>query len=69
MSIVPVVKTTLYGPAAEKDNTLDGLQRLGCLHLNDLNVGAGEDREAGSVWPEARDAIQYLQDSPVRRPG
>ena len=36
MSIVPLVKVTLYGPAAEKDAVLDGLQSLGCLHLNDL---------------------------------
>jgi V/A-type H+/Na+-transporting ATPase subunit I len=42
MSIVPLVKVTLYGPAAEKDAVLDGLQRLGCLHLNDLHQGAAE---------------------------
>ena len=39
MSIVPLVKTTLYGPSAEKNSVLDGLQKLGCLHLNDLGRG------------------------------
>ena len=35
MSIVPLSKVTLYGPAAEKNAVLEGLQSLGCLHLND----------------------------------
>ena len=67
MSIVPLLKVTLYGPAADKDAVLDGLQGLGCLHLNDLHRG-----EAAAVAPtprrsEARQALQYLYDSPVRR--
>jgi V/A-type H+-transporting ATPase subunit I len=67
MSIVPLVKVTLYGPAAEKDAVLDGLQRLGCLHLNDLHRG---DAAAVDLTPrrsDAREALQYLHDSPVRR--
>jgi len=67
MSIVPLVKVTLYGPAAEKDAVLDGLQGLGCLHLNDLHRG---DAEAVDLTPrrsDARQALQYLYDSPVRR--
>ena len=67
MSIVPLLKVTLYGPAAEKDAVLDGLQRLGCLHLNDLHRG---DAEAVDLTPrrsDAREALQYLHDSPVRR--
>src|SRR5262245_28941220 len=67
MSIVPLVKVTLYGPAAEKDAVLDGLQWLGCLHLNDLHRG---DAEAVDLTPrrsDAREALQYLHDSPVHR--
>jgi V/A-type H+/Na+-transporting ATPase subunit I len=67
MSIVPLVKVTLYGPAADKDAVLDGLQRLGCLHLNDLHRG---DAEAADLTPrrsDARQALQYLHDSPVHR--
>ena len=48
---------------------LDGLQKLGCMHLNDLNSRPAEDRDAPASWPDAREAIQYLQNSPVRRPG
>jgi V/A-type H+/Na+-transporting ATPase subunit I len=67
MSIVPLVKVTLYGPAAEKDAVLDGLQSLGCLHLNDLRPGAGEGVEREPSSPNAHQALQYLRDSPVRR--
>jgi V/A-type H+/Na+-transporting ATPase subunit I len=67
MSIVPLVKVTLYGPAAEKDAVLDGLQQLGCLHLNDLHQS---DAAAVDLTPhrsDTREALQYLHDSPVRR--
>jgi V/A-type H+/Na+-transporting ATPase subunit I len=67
MAIVPLLKITLYGPAAEKDTVLDGLQSLGCMHLNDLrpnNPGAFDQEPA---HPDARQALQYLKDSPVRR--
>jgi V/A-type H+-transporting ATPase subunit I len=67
MSIVPLVKVTLYGLASDKDAVLDGLQRLGCMHLNDLHRG---DAAAVDLTPrrsDAREALQYLHDSPVRR--
>jgi V/A-type H+-transporting ATPase subunit I len=67
MAIVPLVKVTLYGPAAEKDAVLDGLQSLGCLHLNDLRPSAAEGIEPEHSYHDAREALQYLRDSPVRR--
>jgi V/A-type H+/Na+-transporting ATPase subunit I len=67
MSIVPLVKVTLYGPAAEKDAVLDGLQSLGCLHLNDLRPSAAEGVDREPSYPDAHQALQYLRDSPVRR--
>jgi V/A-type H+-transporting ATPase subunit I len=67
MSIVPLVKVTLYGPAAEKDVVLDGLQRLGCLHLNDLHRGAAEAVDRADHGSDAREALRYLRDSPMRR--
>jgi V/A-type H+/Na+-transporting ATPase subunit I len=66
MAIVPLVKVTLYGPAAEQAAVLDGLQRLGCLHLNDLRPGVAAPPDAG-LGVDARNALQYLQDSPVQR--
>src|SRR5262249_58609395 len=67
MSIVALSKVTLYGPAAEKEAVLDGLQDLGCLHLNNLRAGSGEAADPEPAYPDARQALQYLQDSPVRR--
>jgi V/A-type H+-transporting ATPase subunit I len=67
MSIVPLVKVTLYGPAAEKGAVLDGLQSLGCLHLNDLRPSVGEGVAGEPAFPDAHQALQYLRDSPVRR--
>ena len=68
MAIVPLVKVTLCGPAAEKDAVLDGLQRIGCLHLNDLRPSAAIAADPEPPHPDARQALQYLWDSPVRRP-
>jgi V/A-type H+-transporting ATPase subunit I len=67
MAIVRLVKVTLYGSTAERDAVLDALQRLGCLHLNNLQPGAGEGFDPPS-YPDAHQALQYLSDSPVRRP-
>lgn len=67
MAIVPLVKATFFGPAAEKDDVLDGLQRLGCMHLNDLRGAAGGGREQPDGETDARAALRYLKDSPVRR--
>jgi V/A-type H+-transporting ATPase subunit I len=67
MSIVPLLKVTLYGPAAEKDTVLDGLQGLGCLHLNDLHGGEAAAVDFTPRRSDAREALQYLHDSPVRR--
>ncbi|BDG01460.1 V-type ATP synthase subunit I [Anaeromyxobacter oryzae] len=67
MAIVPLAKVTLYGPAAEKEAVLEGLQRLGCLHLVDLHPGAARGPDAARAGQRAREALQYLEDSPVRR--
>ena len=67
MSIVPLIKVTIYGPYAEKDAVLDGLQRLGCLHLSDLRSGAVTAANITAPDTQARAALQYLQDCPVHR--
>lgn len=66
MSIVPLVRVTLYGPSTEKDGVLDDLQGIGCLHLNDLRPG-GVAEAVEATGDEARAALQYLHDCPVRR--
>src|SRR5262249_3291051 len=67
MSIVPLVKVTFYGLVSDKDAVLDGLQRLGCLPLNDLHPGDAGTVDLPPRRSEAREALRYLYDSPVRR--
>jgi V/A-type H+/Na+-transporting ATPase subunit I len=67
MAIVPLVRVTLCGPAAEEPAALDTLQSLGCLHLNNLRPNSVARIEAAAVQPAAREALRYLLDSPVRR--
>jgi V/A-type H+/Na+-transporting ATPase subunit I len=67
MSVIPLVKVTLYGPTAEKESVLDGLQRLGCLHLNDLHPSDATTSEPPSTATDARAALEFLRDSPMRR--
>src|SRR5260370_27430915 len=67
MSIVPLVKVTLYGRAAEKESMLEKLQTLGCVHLNDLRPATGEAGAPPATRADIREALQYLHDSPVRR--
>jgi V/A-type H+-transporting ATPase subunit I len=67
MSIVPLVKATLYGPSAEKDAVIEGLQNLGCMHLNDLSSSDTDVQHVASPSTDAREAIQYLKDCPVQR--
>src|SRR5262249_45432552 len=69
MSIVPLLKVTLYGPAADKDAVLDGLQGLGCVHLNDLHRGEAEAVAPTPRRSEARQGLPYLYDSPLCRRG
>ena len=65
MAIVPLKKVTLYGPAAQRDEVLDGLQRLGCLHLVPLRDG---DTALGKLSSAAYAALRFLEDCPDQRP-
>jgi len=67
MSIEPLVKVTLYGRVADEQAALERLQTLGCLHLNDLRPADKDAAPPTAVAADAREALRYLQDSPVRR--
>ncbi|MBE9171927.1 V-type ATP synthase subunit I [Cyanobium sp. LEGE 06143] len=68
MSIVPLARVTVVGLSADKDRLIDGLQRLGCLHLIPLESPAEQDT---FVTPrpieEAQQALRYLSDVRRRR--
>jgi V/A-type H+-transporting ATPase subunit I len=68
MSIAPLKRLTLYGVFDQKDAVLEGLQKLGCLHLIGLRRSTAQHEEMPSAQPkETYDALRYLINSPVER--
>lgn len=66
MSIVSLVKVTVYSLAEEKRDVLNRLQELGCLHLLPLY----EEQQVSKtqhVTRTARDAFDFIKNSPLRR--
>lgn len=68
MAIVKLRKITMLGKASLHDHVLEGLQRLGCVHLIDL-----ADKQDKEVWQhpirsELHDALRYLEACPDQRP-
>lgn len=68
MSIVKLNKVTFYGLAKQRDEVLDGLQRLGCLHLIDLPGRSGTQPVDHCDRNLVQAAIQYLQSCPIQNP-
>jgi V/A-type H+-transporting ATPase subunit I len=68
MSIVPLNKVTVFGLGVDKDCILEGLQKLGCMHLIPLQPTA-KTTEFGTTdaGEEARQALRYIMDIPRRR--
>lgn len=66
MSIVTLNKLTIVGHHHNKEEVLNGLQALGCLHLIPLTP---EGKAAGKVGPSknAREALRYLASAMPRR--
>ncbi len=68
MSIARVKRVTVCGLLTEKDQLLEGLQRLGCMHLLPLRPAPAEAENVAS--PRAEDAykaLRFLTDMPERR--
>lgn len=68
MSIVTLNKVTVFGLEIEREAILEGLQRLGCLHLIPLQLPADESEFGESDrYEDARKALRYIMDVPRRR--
>lgn len=68
MSIISLNKVTIFGLPEDKQAVLEGLQRLGCMHLIALQPPA-KTAEFATSEPaeEARQALRYIMDVPRRR--
>ncbi|MGB5136886.1 MAG: V-type ATPase 116kDa subunit family protein [Prochlorococcaceae cyanobacterium] len=69
MTIVPLRRLTVVGLSGDKQDLLDGLQQLGCLHLIPFEEPSGGDQPFVSSRPieDARKALRYLGDVRRRR--
>ncbi len=67
MSIVPLKKVTLFGPAAEKASSLAWLQAYGKLHLLPLGGVSWTERAKSKEVERSRLALKYLEDCPRKR--
>ncbi len=68
MAIVPLQKVTLFGSRQDRDAVLEGLQRLGCLHLLDLSSQAAARPLDQAERNEVAEAISYLAACPIQNP-
>jgi V/A-type H+-transporting ATPase subunit I len=66
MAIVQLDKVTIYGIAHQRESVLEGLQRLGCLHLVNLQETAPQAAEH-PIRSEVHEALKYLDDCRVKR--
>ena len=67
MTIAQLEKVTLFGPASVKQDLIERLQGLGCLHLEPLRRQAVDSESMVGVSQEARGALKYLKVCPERR--
>lgn len=66
MSIVSLEKVTILGHQDNKDEVLEGLQALGCLHLIPLTA-TGEAQAGAGPSKDAQEALRFLASTPQRR--
>jgi V/A-type H+-transporting ATPase subunit I len=66
MSIVSLVKVTLYGHTDDRQQILSDLQRFGCLHLIPL-APVRETLTTGGPSSRSREALRFLSSCPNQR--
>ena len=68
MSIVRLKKVTVCGLLTEKQSLLEGVQRLGCMHLLPLRSAPAEVEKVATPRAEAAyKALRFLSDMPAKR--
>jgi len=67
MAVQPLRRISVLGPLADKRESLERLQELGCVHLI-ASIPAKEDEQPTSdEGRDARDALRFLEDCQARR--
>jgi V/A-type H+-transporting ATPase subunit I len=68
MSIVTLNKVTVFGLGVDREAILEGLQRLGCMHLIPLQPPAKEfEFGTSDRYEDTQKALRYIMDVPRRR--
>ena len=68
MSIISLRKVTVFGLGVDKTPLLEGLQRLGCMHLIPLQPPPKETEfGASDRYEDAQKALHHIMDVPRRR--
>lgn len=68
MSIVKLKRISLCGLSRHKEEVLDRLQALGCVHLIPLRDGSGDTEEFNDAQPaDTYRALKFLHDCPRKR--
>ncbi|WP_166823052.1 V-type ATP synthase subunit I [Thalassoroseus pseudoceratinae] len=65
MAIVELKRATLFGTNSQQTVIIDGLQKLGCMHL--INLRETPVQAPQLVSKEARETLKYLTSSPTQR--
>ena len=65
MAIVELQKATLYGTNSQQAAVIEGLQKLGCMHL--INLRETPVQAPQLVSKEARETLKYLTASATQR--
>jgi len=68
MTIVALNKVTVFGLGKEKDEVLDALQDIGCLHLIALSPPPEEtENDTSPMAQRSLHALKYMLDAPTKR--
>lgn len=68
MSIAQLRKVTICGTVRQRDEVLDRLQHMGCLHLIDLSRVADRKPPADDDRNQVLEALKYLRAAPTPNP-
>lgn len=67
MAVLRLRRISVVGPLADKRETLEQLQELGCVHLIGVIPATSEEGPTSDEGRDAREALRFLEDCQARR--